>query len=47
VPLRCQQELHIQALSGVPTAAYPEDSYLAVVEAMQWLNLYLDIGHDK
>jgi hypothetical protein len=30
-----------------PTGKNPEDSNLASVEAMQWVLLYLSIGHDK
>jgi hypothetical protein len=46
VSLRCQQELHTQGVLGVPTGKNPEDSNLASVEAMQWVLLYLSIGHD-
>jgi hypothetical protein len=46
VPLRCQQELHTQGFSGVPTGKTLEDSNLVSVEAMQWVLLYLSIGHD-
>jgi hypothetical protein len=46
VPLRCQQELHTQGSLGVSTGKNPEDSNLASVEAMQWVLLYLSIGHD-
>jgi hypothetical protein len=31
---------------GVPTGKNPEDSNVASVEAMQWVLLYLSIGHD-
>jgi hypothetical protein len=41
--LSCEQELHTQGFLGVPT----EDSNLAGVEAMQWVPLYLSIGHDR
>jgi hypothetical protein len=47
VPLRCQQELHTQGFLGVPTGKNPEDSNLASVEAMQWVILYLSIGHGR
>jgi hypothetical protein len=43
VPLRCQEELHL----GVPTGTNPEDSNPSSVEVMQWVLLYLSIGHDK
>jgi hypothetical protein len=46
VPLRCQQELHTQGFPGVPTGKHPEDSNLMSVEAMQWVLLYLSVGHD-
>jgi hypothetical protein len=48
MPLRCQQVLHMskQEFLGVPTGKDPEDSNLASVEAMQWVLLYLSIGHD-
>jgi hypothetical protein len=47
VPLRCQQELHAQGVLGVPTGKNPEDSNLAGVVAMQWVLLYVSIGHDR
>jgi hypothetical protein len=47
VPLRCQQELRTQGVSGVPTGNYPEDSSQASVEAMQWVLIYQSIGHDR
>jgi hypothetical protein len=31
---------------GVPTGKNSEDSNVARVEAMQWVLLYLTIGHD-
>jgi hypothetical protein len=46
VPLRCQQGLHTQGFVGVPTGESPEDSSQVSVEAMQWVLLYLSIGHD-
>jgi hypothetical protein len=36
-----------EGFSGVPTGKNPEDLNLASVEAMQWVLLYLSIGHDK
>jgi hypothetical protein len=45
VPLRCQQELHTQGVLGVSTGKNPEGSNLESVEAMQWVLLYLSIGH--
>jgi hypothetical protein len=37
-----------QGLRGVPTGQNPEDSNLAwSVEAMQWVLLYLSVGHDR
>jgi hypothetical protein len=44
--MRCQQELQTQGCLGVPTGKTPDDSNLAGVEAMQWVLLYLSIGHD-
>jgi hypothetical protein len=41
----CQQELHTQWCSGVPTGKHPEDSSQASVEAMQLVLLYLSIGY--
>jgi hypothetical protein len=32
---------------GFPTGKTQEDSNLASVEAMQWVLLYLSIGHDR
>jgi hypothetical protein len=32
---------------GIPTGKNPEDSNLLSVEAMQWVLLYLAIGHDR
>jgi hypothetical protein len=46
-PLCCQQELHTQGTLGVPTVKNPADSTLESVEAMQWVLLYLSIGHDR
>jgi hypothetical protein len=44
VPLSCQQELHKQEFSNVPTGKNPEDSNLAwSVEAMHWFLLHLSI----
>jgi hypothetical protein len=40
-------ELHTQGFLGVPTGKNPDDSNLASVEAMQWVLLYLSIGHDR
>jgi hypothetical protein len=31
---------------GGPTGKNPEDSNLPILEAMQWVLLYLSIGHD-
>jgi hypothetical protein len=42
--IHCQQELHTQGFSGVPTGKNPEDSNLASVEEMQWVLLYLSIS---
>jgi hypothetical protein len=36
-----------QGLLGVPTSKNPEVPNLVSVEAMQWVLLYLYIGHDK
>jgi hypothetical protein len=36
-----------QVCLGVPTDENTEDSSQASVEAMQWVLLYLSIGHDK
>jgi hypothetical protein len=47
VSLRCQQELHTQGFPGVPTGKNPEDSSQVTVEAMQWVLLYMSIGHDS
>jgi hypothetical protein len=47
MPLRCQQELHIQDVLGISTGKNPKDSNLAIVEAMQWVLLYLSVGHDR
>jgi hypothetical protein len=47
VPLHCQQELHTQRVSRVPTGKNPDDSNLASMEVMQWVLLYLSIGHDR
>jgi hypothetical protein len=47
VPLHCQQELHTQGFLGVPTGKNTEDSNPVSVEAMQWVLLYLSIGHDR
>jgi hypothetical protein len=46
--VKCQQELHrpTRGFLAVPTGKNPEDSNLASVEAMQWVLLYLSIGHD-
>jgi hypothetical protein len=41
------EELHTYGGFGVPTAKNPEDSNLASVETMQWVLLYLSIGHDR
>jgi hypothetical protein len=46
VHLHCQQELHTQGFLGVRTGKNREDSNLVSVEAMQWVLLYLSIGHD-
>jgi hypothetical protein len=35
VPLRCQQELHIQGILGVPKGRNAEDSNVARVDAEQ------------
>jgi hypothetical protein len=32
---------------GLLTGKIPEHSYLASVEAMQWVVLYISIGHDR
>jgi hypothetical protein len=45
VPLRCEQEQDTQQVSGVPAGSSPEDWNLAGVETMQWVLLYLSIGH--
>jgi hypothetical protein len=47
VPLRYQQELHLQGFLGVPVGKNPDDSNLACMEAMQWVFLYLSISHDR
>jgi hypothetical protein len=44
--VKCEQELHTQVYLGVPTGKNPEDSSPVSVEAMQWVLLYLSIGHD-
>jgi hypothetical protein len=44
---RCQQKLHTQWFSGVPTGRNPEDSSQASVEATQWVLLYLSIGNSR
>jgi hypothetical protein len=43
--VKCQQELHTQGVLAVPTGKNPEDSNPVSVEAMQWVLLYLSIGH--
>jgi hypothetical protein len=43
VPLCCQQELNTQRFLGVPTGKNPEDSNLAIMEAMQWALVYLSV----
>jgi hypothetical protein len=46
VPLRDQKKLHTQGFLGFSTSKNAENSNLARVEAMQWILLYLSIGHD-
>jgi hypothetical protein len=36
-----------QGFLGVCTCKSAEDSYLASEEVMQWILLYLSIGHDR
>jgi hypothetical protein len=45
VTLRCQQELHTQGLLGDTTSKNPEGTNVVSVETMQWVRLYLSIGH--
>jgi hypothetical protein len=39
--------MHTQSISGEPKGKNPEDSNLAIVEAMQWVFVYLSIGHKE
>jgi hypothetical protein len=41
LPVRCQQELHIQGFFCTPTGKNSEDSNLVSMKAMLWILLYL------
>jgi hypothetical protein len=47
MPLHCQKELHTQGVFGVPIGKNRDNSNLARVEVMQWVLVYLSIGHDR
>jgi hypothetical protein len=47
VPLHCQQELHTQGFWRVSRGTNSEASNLASVQTMQWVLLYLSIGHES
>jgi hypothetical protein len=45
--VKCLSLANTQGYLSFPNGKNPEDSKVASVEAMQWVLLYLSLGHDR